>query len=565
MHIDLWKHSRIAEKSLSQLDYLLYDPIDLVLPYRLEDIFLTTTELQKRLDALSSPQHKQAIKGIKRGIEREALRINPNGTIAQTPHPRTAGHPLTHGSITTDFSESLLEFITPVSEDPEETLAQLADLQKFTLDQMGDELLWPMSMPCFIKNQEDIALAQFGDSNIGKMKTLYREGLKNRYGSMMQAIAGVHFNISFPDSLWDSLQVVYQDTQSKQDFISEQYLGLIRNFKRELWLISYLFGASPALCSSFLQGNESDLPFKKHGLGTLYLDHGTALRLGDLGYTNSAQSSLKVTYNNLDEYVAGLRRAIRCHSDIYGDIDDYKADEPKQLNKNILQIENEFYSPIRPKRNASSGETPTQALSRGGIEYIEIRALDVNPFSETGISLEQVRFLDVFLTYCLLKPSPDLSWEAQQLSQNNLQKVVNFGRDSSLVLAREDGSEVLLSHWAKGIFDELVKVAKLMDSANNTQVYTEAVATQQACVANPELTLSGRIMQNLLSEGHDSGHYALKLASGYKAAHASAAYQVYNEAGLLDLAKCSLDDEQSVVAKDTQSFTAFLDEYFANA
>ncbi|KKK72673.1 hypothetical protein LCGC14_2901520, partial [marine sediment metagenome] len=362
---------------------------------------MTTHDLTKALTALAPEQHKYAIKGIQRGIEREALRIQPNGTISQQAHPIGVGCALTNGHITTDFSESLLEFITPVSGSAEETLNQLHDLQKFTLSQMGDELLWPISMPCFIEHQDDIALAQFGDSNIGRMKTLYREGLKNRYGSMMQAIAGVHFNISFPTSFWQSLQTIKGDTGSLQDFISSGYLGLIRNFKRELWLISYLFGASPALCNSFLQGRSTDLPFKKLGKGTLYLETGTALRLGNLGYTNSAQSSLKVMYNSLEEYVAGLKAAINSPSDIYDQLADYKDAQPKQLNKNVLQIENEFYSPIRPKRNANSGETPTDALLRGGIEYIEIRALDVNPFAATGIDIEQIHFLDVFLTYCL--------------------------------------------------------------------------------------------------------------------------------------------------------------------
>ena len=270
---------------------------------------MTTYNLKNTLNALSNADNQQAIKGIMRGIERESLRINHDGSISKQAHPQGVGCALTNGHITTDFSESLLEFITPVSESSTQTLQQLKDLQKFTLEHMGDELLWPISMPCFINHQDDIVLAQFGDSNVGKMKTLYREGLKNRYGSMMQAIAGVHFNISFPQTLWQSLHSLKQSNAKLEDFISDSYLALIRNFKRELWLISYMFGASPALCSSFLQGRKSDLPFKKLGKGTLYLEVGTALRLGNLGYTNSAQSSLRVMYNSLDEYVAGLKKA----------------------------------------------------------------------------------------------------------------------------------------------------------------------------------------------------------------------------------------------------------------
>ncbi|MBD1584095.1 glutamate--cysteine ligase [Pseudoalteromonas sp. S16_S37] len=525
---------------------------------------MITTDLQTRLAALSMPNHKYAIKGIKRGIEREALRINKNGTIAQTPHPKETGHPLTHSSITTDFSESLLEFITPVSDDAEQTLSQLRDLQKFTLSKMGEELLWPMSMPCFINNQEDIALAQFGDSNIGKMKTLYRQGLKNRYGSMMQAIAGVHFNISFPDSLWQSLSELENNTQPLQHFISDKYLGLIRNFKRELWLVSYLFGASPALCSSFLQGKDSRLPFNKIGKGTLYLEHGTALRLGDLGYTNSAQSSLRVMYNSLDEYIAGLRQAIRCHSDLYGDLDDYKSETPKQLNKNILQIENEFYSPIRPKRNALSGEPPTHALERGGIEYVEIRALDVNPFVDTGISMEQINFLDVFLTYCLLKPSPDMSWEEQKVTQENLTAVVNQGRDPQVKLLKADES-ILLSQWAANIFLDLADVAKWMDEANQTSKYADTISNFSEWVKYPDQTFSGRLVTQLKELQLDSGFIAIDLAAKYKAMYEDLEYQQYNEEVLQDAAHQSQLAAAAIKENDDKDFVVFLDEYFAKA
>ncbi|MCG7533787.1 glutamate--cysteine ligase [Pseudoalteromonas sp. OOF1S-7] len=520
--------------------------------------------LQGKLKALATPAHLHSLCGIKRGIEREALRIKPSGEIAKTPHPHGAGHALTHGAITTDFSESLLEFITPVSESPEETLAQLRDLQKYTLSQMGDELLWPMSMPCYIQHEDDIVLAQFGQSNIGRMKTLYREGLKNRYGSMMQAIAGVHFNISFPDSLWQSLQQLEQDTRPLQDFISAQYLGLIRNFKRELWLISYLFGASPALCSSFLQGKNSQLPFKQLGKGTLYLEHGTALRLGDLGYTNSAQSSLRVTYNSLDEYITGLQNAIRCRSDLYHHIPDYQHETPKQLNKNILQIENEFYSPIRPKRNGRSGETPTQALSRGGIEYVEIRALDVNPFSETGIDLDQILFLDVFLSYCLLKDSPALSWEEQKTCDINLQQVINEGRNPQVMLQR--GAETCsLQQWGQEIFTQLEEVAALMDEAHGTLRYTPVIKKLHAWVTQPQLTTSGRIITQLTGQDKDSGQLALSLAERYKQYHAANEYQAFQAAELDAMRAQSFADEQGVVAADRASFSEFLRDYFSRA
>ncbi|KZN37716.1 glutamate--cysteine ligase [Pseudoalteromonas luteoviolacea] len=522
------------------------------------------TNFASKLEKLATPALVASLSGIQRGIEREALRIQPSGKIAKTPHPEGVGHPLTHSSITTDFSESLLEFITPVSTSAEQTLSQLRDLQKHTLAHMGNEMLWPMSMPCFIEDQEDIVLAQFGSSNIGKMKTLYREGLKNRYGSMMQAIAGVHFNTSFPESFWLALKEHEQDSGELQEFVSNKYLGLIRNFKRELWLISYLFGASPALCSSFLQGKQSNLPFEKQGKGTLYLPHGTALRLGDLGYTNSEQSSLKVMYNSLAEYVTGLQRAIRCRSDLYEGIEDFRADEPKQLNKNILQIENEFYSPIRPKRNAQKHETPTQALSRGGIEYIEIRALDVNPFVDTGISIEQIRFLDVFLTYCLLKDTPFMSWEEQQESDNNLQRVISTGRDTSTTLQRGD-EQVTIAQWGSEIFADLKVVAQLFDSAHQSTLYTETVNKLATWIESPDETFSGQLVSALRETGSDASEQALSIAKQYKEAHLKGDYQFYSEASLNEQAMRSFEDEKAVLASDELSFKAFLQDYFEKA
>ncbi len=157
--------------------------------------------------------------------------------------------------------------------------------------------------------------------------------------------------------------------------------------------------------------------FQTLGKGSLYLPYATSLRMSDLGYTNSAQSSLNISYNNLPDYIQGLRQAISTPSAEYASIGIKVDGEYQQLNSNILQIENEFYSTIRPKRTTQSGERPTCALKRRGVEYIEVRALDVNPFSAVGINAEQMRFLDLFLIYCLLEQSPDLSAEEQTVTR----------------------------------------------------------------------------------------------------------------------------------------------------
>ncbi|PVY73785.1 glutamate-cysteine ligase [Pectobacterium versatile] len=228
-------------------------------------------------------KHPLAVKGIQRGIERETLRVTANGHLATTGHPEILGSALAHPWITTDFAEALLEFITPVDKDVDHLLTFLRDIHRHVSRNLGDERMWPLSMPCFIDSEQNIELAQYGSSNVGRFKTLYREGLKNRYGALMQTISGVHYNFSLPLSFWQAREGV-ADAESGKKAISAGYFRLIRNYYRFGWVIPYLFGASPAICSSFLKGRETALPFERTDKGMLYLPYATSLRLSDLGY-----------------------------------------------------------------------------------------------------------------------------------------------------------------------------------------------------------------------------------------------------------------------------------------
>lgn len=513
------------------------------------------------LSSLQQQGLQQSILGIKRGIERETLRVNQDGSLAQSAHARALGSALTHPWITTDFSESLLEFITPAGEDIEQTLAQLADIHRFTVRQLGDERLWPASMPCFITDQHQIPLAQYGKSNVGKMKTLYRQGLKNRYGSMMQAISGVHFNFSLPQSFWQAYQQLLQDDATLQDFVSAQYLSLIRNYKRFAWLIVYLFGASPAMCQSFLEGRQSRYAFQKLGKGSLYLPYATSLRMSDLGYTNSAQSSLNITYNSLPEYISGLHAAVTQPSAEYQSIGVKVDGVFQQLNSNVLQIENEFYSTIRPKRTTESGERPTCALAKRGVEYIEVRALDVNPFSSIGISAEQMRFLDVFLLYCLLEQSPPLSAAEQQVTEQNLKKVVTDGRRTNLELL-QDGQPRLMQDWAEQLFADMMPIAKWLDQAYQTDRYQAAMRQYYLSLLDPAQTPSGKVLNHLLSTRQDNGPYMRQLAEGYRSQLLAEPYQYYSEQDFVAAAAQSHLRQQQIEAADTLSFEQYLADYF---
>lgn len=525
------------------------------------------TSLLKSLENLQSQADLHALKRIQRGIERECLRITPEGRLAATTHPIALGKTLTHPHITTDYAEMLLEFITPVASDIQVTLDQLTDIHSYTYRYIGDELMWPLSMPCFVGNEQDIHIARYGSSHSGRMKNLYRRGLTYRYGGGMQIISGVHFNFSVPQAMWQAL-AAEQGVALDADYISQRYFGLIRNYKRVCWVIPYLFGASPAICQSFLQHAETTLELKSLGKGTVYREYGTSLRMSDLGYTNKEQADLQITYNSLTDYVARLRRAITTPSQRFAKIGVKEktangATEYRQLNSNILQIENEFYSPIRPKRVAKSGETPTQALERGGVEYIEVRALDVNPFSPIGITAEQIRMLDLLLLYCLLNDSPELDWEAQQTTEKNFNKVVLDGRNPRLTLD-DNGYDRPISDWLEDIFADLQALANFMDG-DGERAYGKTVAEHYEMVLNPELTLSGRMLAMMREENLDNSYLGMRLAKAYQKELAQP-LRYFSEADFAEWTKLSIAEQEAREQKDHgTSFDAYLDNYFAQA
>ena len=520
-----------------------------------------TLAFRDYIAAFNQASHLSSLTGIGRGIEREALRVLKEGKLSEQDHFNKLGSALTHPYITTDYSETLLEFITPVSHSPEQAIDQLRDIQKYVFSEIDGELLWPMSMPCFVEDEEQIQIAQYGKSNIGKMKTVYRQGLKNRYGSMMQVIAGIHFNFSFSKAFWQSLQQIKQDTQPLNEFISSQYFSLLRNYKKYCWLIPYLFGSSPAICPSFLQNKPTNLPFKKSKLGYLYLEHATSLRMSDLGYTNSEQSALRICYNNLETYVDGVQSAISLASDKFAQIGVKVDGEYQQLNANVLQIENELYAPIRPKRVAESGEKPSEALQSRGVEYIEVRALDVNPFADTGISLEQIHFLDIFLTFCALMPNDNLDCGEQQAYEKNMDEVVVRGRDPELRLA--DGDQLKsVKDWGNELFDQMSEVADLLDKAYQTDKYQTALNDERAKINDVNLTPSAKLLDVVVNKGSRLTGLALDLAAEYREQASTRPYKHFSHEDFLTSVEQSHQKQKDIEASDNVGFDTFLAQYF---
>ena len=518
---------------------------------------------QQRIQFLS--EHPESFIAFGRGIERETLRVNDDGKLSQTGHPSAYGSALTHTSITTDFAESLLEFITPVATSVDELFHYLNDIHHHAVVNLpSEQYLWPMSMPCYVATEDAVQLAQYGTSNIGKMKTAYRQGLKNRYGSMMQIISGVHYNFSLPAAFWDNWGELHGSSLTGQAAQSAGYMGLIRNYLRYGWVIPYLFGASPAICKSFLQGRETNFAFENTGKGTIYLPYATSLRLSDLGYTSSAQSHLNICYNSLDSYLSSVRNALHQKAPEFTKMGIEENGELIQLNDNVLQIENELYASIRAKRVQKDNETPSQALKARGIEYIEIRSLDVNPFCKLGITEEQVNFLDLFLTWCASVESPELSMEEYQACSDNFTDVVTRGRDPELTLSIS-GETKDVAGWGEWLNAQLAEMAILLDKKQNDRRYQNAMMHISPRFEHPEQTSSARILNRIKNSQGDNGSLGLNLAKEYKIQLQEQPYYIWSESDFAEQKQKSIEKQKMIEDADELNFADFLVDYFNNA
>lgn len=527
---------------------------------------------QQLLQTLSAQEPLSLLTKIQRGIEKEGLRVTAEACIAQTKHPKYLGAALTHPSITTDYSEALLEFITPVATRIEDSLRYLTNLHIYTSRNLAAEYIWPASMPCRLEGEESIPIAQYGHSHVGRMKHIYRQGLAVRYGKTMQSIAGIHYNFSMPEEFWPLLQglttaLAPAKENDLQHFKSARYFGLIRNFQRHSWLLTYLLGASPVMDSSFFNSpfmkNQQDKLIPK-GNSTLGLPYATSLRMSDLGYQSKAQTSLDINYNNLEQYLDNLQTAMQTGYDDYEKLGVQVDGEYRQLNANILQIENEYYSGIRPKRVPANGETSSEALRNRGVEYVEIRTLDINPFLLVGLDEEQVRLLDSFLLYCLLSDSDDISDEEKVEIDSNQKKVILEGRNPNLML-QENGKAISFTQKASHLLHEISAIAELLDRAHANTLYSEALQQQFVKIEKPALTPSGIIMENI-EKGLEFSDLMLKQAKRQQQYFATQPLSDWVEKELQQQALISLQQQKEREAEDTDehnalSFEGFLQTY----
>jgi len=393
------------------------------------------------------------------------------------------------------------------------------------------------------------------------MKTIYREGLGLRYGRVMQAISGVHFNYSFPERLWPVWAAIHESRTSGQSFVSESYFDLLRNYRRLGWIVLYLFGVSPMVCKSFLRARGETLP--EYGRGTAWEPHSTSLRMSDLGYRNRSQASLEVSVNSLEEYVRDLTQAISTPHPEYQRLGVKVDGAYRQLNANLLQIENEYYAFVRPKRVARSGERPTKALIRRGVEYVEVRALDVSAFDPVGVNQNKLRFLEAFLGLCLMRESPLIEAAEQAALDGNHVTVARRGREPGLMLSRE-GRQVSMLEWAREIIDQMQGICALLDEGDPQKPYSAALAVQAAKLDDVALTPSARLIKEIGETGESFFDLALRTSATHKGYFLD--LHQPNEARLrefADQAAESLEVAGAMASASRKDFDAFLADYFS--
>ncbi|MCH4270670.1 glutamate--cysteine ligase [Kerstersia gyiorum] len=516
-----------------------------------------TDLLLSRLQRLDN--HRNILENTQRGIEKEGLRVNAQGQLSQAPHPVALGAALTHPHITTDYSEALLELITDPFPRTDDVLSALLDTHRATYAALGDELIWNHSMPARLPADQEIPIAWYGTSNSGMLKHVYRRGLAVRYGRSMQCIAGIHYNFSLDDAIWPLLDLPGANLREQRD---AGYIALVRNFTRASWLLMYLFGASPAIASNFPAVQNGGL--ERWDADTCFLPHATSLRMSDLGYQNKAQSQLKLNYNDLETFLDRLYNAVTTPWPAYEAFGTKRDGEWIQLNTNVLQIENEYYSNIRLKRSTKRCERPLTALDERGVQYVEVRCLDIDPFEPAGISADTMRFMDAFLLYCTLDESPAFAPQGYcERSSQNFAKVVRQGREPGLMLER-NCEAVSLQQWGKDILDRVEACAELLDRVHGSTLHRQAVAMQRAKLEDPALTPSARLLAGMRDTQASFFEYGLSTSRAHADALRSQALDAATQAHYQELAAQSLAEQHALEADRKESFDEYVARYHAN-
>lgn len=431
------------------------------------------------LDVIQSLNYREELLKGNFGLERETLRVDGEGKLALTKHPEVFECKISHPYITTDFSESQIELITPILNTLEELYSFVNSLYDITILELKDEYLWPQSMPCSIPEDNLIPIADYGKCKSGEVASDYRKKLLKKYGGKKQLISGIHYNFSFNEELIKDLYKKMGNGETYRDFRDSIYLKVVRNYLRYRWLLIYLLGGTTTMHETFGEKCVIELDkISKDGFSNI---GAVSYRNSECGYKNPID--LYPNYNSVKEYVES----------VYKFIDDKLIDNHKEL-----------YTQIRLKAN--DNDRFLESLLEDGINYIEMRSIDINPFSKAGISLEDLNFINLLTIYFLIKD--ESAYEKWQEEAQNNQNIISMYGQMDVVLYR-DGETITKKEWALDILNEM-KVMNDKLSLGKEDIINSMIEK----IMNPELTYAYRISEMVKEEGFLESH--LRLAKEYK-------------------------------------------------
>lgn len=364
------------------------------------------------------------------GIEKESVRVNENGELATTPHPEIFGEKTENPYITVDFSESQIEMITPTVNSVEKAYDFLRNIHEIVATNLKDEYLWSQSVPPILPSEELILLGKFPQN---KELERYREKLALKYGRKKQLLSGIHFNFSFDDEFLKELYELSKEKISFKEFKNNIYLKISRNYFKYGWMIIYLLGASPVIHETYLQKCIDKM--KKFTDDTYYFENLVSFRNGSCGYRN--EKDFFVNYENVDKYVESLE---------------------KLIEKESISSAKEYYSPIRLK--TKKPKEILKELKNSGIEYLEFRSIDLNPFSEIGIEKVDLEFLHLFILFLFLKDDEPFEEKDYFRYLKNQEILANRGNSGEFRLICCEDKSVSPKEYSMVILEEIERHLK---------------------------------------------------------------------------------------------------------
>ena len=349
------------------------------------------------------------------GIEKENIRVDNRGMIAQTPHPAAFGDKLGHPYITTDFSESQVEMITPPLPSIPQAMGFLETIHDIVSLELKDEYLWPQSIPPILPDEEEIPIAHY--ANGGRKEKEYREKIAAKYGRKMQVLSGIHFNISLDETLLRTLHQNSAPGISFEEFRENAYLKIIRQMLRLRGLYVLIFGSSPVVDPSF------ELKCRSFPVYLTTKTRGLSLRNSCFGYGNI--EALYPDYSSAKGYLQSVA---------------------EMVEEGSISASKELYASVRPKFS----------IGKETISYFEARFLDINPLSKIGVTPEMLHFLHWMTIYGLLTEETDnFAAEYQSIASKNYENISLYGLDENVRLSTREGAEMNALDEARRVIFEM--------------------------------------------------------------------------------------------------------------